>query len=78
MTFAMAGPASQSVLACPMCRAANETDDPQPRAYMYSILFMMGTVTCVFGAVTVVLYKVGQREALAMQTSGLSDAELPS
>ncbi len=31
----------QQASACPMCKAANEEDDAKPRAYMYSILFML-------------------------------------
>ncbi|MEX0716460.1 MAG: hypothetical protein WD066_07735 [Planctomycetaceae bacterium] len=37
----IAGPAMPSAEACPMCKAANETDDRLPRAYMASILFML-------------------------------------
>lgn len=38
VTFALAPPVS----ACPMCKLANEASSRVPRAYMYSILFMMG------------------------------------
>lgn len=38
--------------ACPMCKMALETDDPQPRAYMTSILFMLGMM----GTVSIGVY----------------------
>ncbi len=38
ISLAMAAPVS----ACPMCKVAAEQASRQPRAYMFSILFMMG------------------------------------
>ena len=38
ISLAMAAPVS----ACPMCKVAAEQSARQPRAYMFSILFMMG------------------------------------
>ena len=38
ISLAMAAPVS----ACPMCKVAAESASRQPRAYMFSILFMMG------------------------------------
>jgi LytS/YehU family sensor histidine kinase len=38
ISLAMAAPVS----ACPMCKLAAESSARQPRAYMFSILFMMG------------------------------------
>ena len=43
---------AQPATACPMCAAESEQTDAQPRAYMYSILFMMAmpfTIATVFG-----------------------------
>jgi hypothetical protein len=37
-----ADPFTPAAEACPMCKAANETDSNLPRAYMLSILFMLG------------------------------------
>ena len=65
---------AQSATACPMCAAANESEptDAQPRAYMYSILFMLAmpvTISTVFG---VSFYRlVRQRDAAQ------AGAELP-
>ena len=41
--------------ACPMCKMALETDDPQPRAYMLSILFMLGMIGSMFGGMAALL-----------------------
>ena len=41
VVLSLSGPATSAALACPMCKAANEEDDSKPRAYMYSILFML-------------------------------------
>ena len=38
----------QTADACPNCKVANEDDDRKPRAYMYSILFMLAMPTMVF------------------------------
>jgi hypothetical protein len=38
IALAMAAPVS----ACPMCKLASESASRQPKAYMYSVLFMMG------------------------------------
>lgn len=46
----MFGPVTQPVQACPMCKIANEQDSLLPKAYMYSILFMMGMIFSLAGA----------------------------
>ena len=33
---------SSTAMACPNCKFANETESNRPKAYMYSILFMIG------------------------------------
>lgn len=46
------GPLSTVVQACPGCKTANETESRRPRAYMMSILFMLGmpaTIVTGFG-----------------------------
>lgn len=62
--------ASAPVQACPMCKVANEdTEDPaaaaRPRAYMYSILFMLAMPASIFTAFSVSLYRLSlKRDAL--------------
>jgi hypothetical protein len=65
----------QPSTACPMCAAANESEqtDAQPRAYMYSILFMLAmpvTISTVFG---VSFYRLSRQ-----RDSAQAGAELPS
>jgi hypothetical protein len=38
---AFLGPAITSASACPMCAEANKVDKNRPKAYMYSIIFMI-------------------------------------
>uniref|UniRef100_A0A7C2JZF1 Uncharacterized protein n=1 Tax=Schlesneria paludicola TaxID=360056 RepID=A0A7C2JZF1_9PLAN len=61
---------TSSAMACPMCKMALETDDPQPRAYMTSILFMLGAITTVFAAVAGLLVYVSRREQQALLDAG--------
>ena len=56
--------------ACPMCKMALETDDPQPRAYMLSILFMLGMIGSMFGGVAALLIWLSRRERLVLEAAG--------
>ncbi len=58
----LTGPLAQTVQACPMCKIANEQDALLPRAYMYSILFMMGMMFSLAGGVAFAMYRIGLRE----------------
>ena len=66
-------PAVGTVLACPMCKAANEEDDAKPRAYMYSILFMLTVPATLVSGVTFSLFKMSRNETNALRDAGLSD-----
>ena len=67
-----AAPALPTAQACPMCKLANESGEDEncglvqnarPRAYMYSILFMLGmpaTLTAGFGFGFYRLWRKGQ------------------
>jgi hypothetical protein len=60
ISLAMAAPVS----ACPMCKLAAESSLRQPRAYMFSILFMMGMpmmLTTGFGIAFYRLSRQGDR-----------------
>tara|TARA_R110002095_G_scaffold153846_1_gene133691 strand:+ start:577 stop:891 length:315 start_codon:yes stop_codon:yes gene_type:complete len=52
--------------ACPMCKQLNDTDDNKPRAYMYSITFMLTMPAILFSCFGVVFYRMNQREQAAM------------
>lgn len=70
------GPLVQPVQACPMCKIANEQDSMLPKAYMYSILFMMGMMFSLGGGVGVGMYFLGRRENAALEAleqAGLHD-----
>ena len=61
---------SSTVSACPMCKNALETDSPQPRAYMISILFMMGMIAAVTTAVGILMWRVNRAEKQALIEAG--------
>lgn len=66
----MFGPVTQPAQACPMCKIANEQDSLLPRAYMYSILFMMGTIFSLAGGVAFCVYSLSRRENAAIEALG--------
>lgn len=81
--MALFGPVAQPVQACPMCKIANEQDSLLPRAYMYSILFMMGTMFSLGGGVAFCVYHLSKKENAALEALGQlgaasSSAELGS
>ena len=59
------GPGLSTASACPMCKAANDTDDARPRAYMYSILFMLTVPATIFTSLGVGLYRMNKAESAA-------------
>lgn len=61
---------SNTAWACPMCKLALETDDPQPRAYMVSILFMMGMIFVLFGLVAAGVWWMSRREQRSLEEAG--------
>lgn len=62
-----------AAVACPGCKTANETDELRPRAYMYSILFMLGMPATVFTGFGIAFYRLSRRAALDQQ-----DTDIPS
>lgn len=55
-------PATETAQACPMCKAATEDDADLPRAYMYSILFMLAVPATIFSGIGVSLYRLNKQE----------------
>jgi hypothetical protein len=49
--------------ACPMCKLANESDARLPRAYMYSILFMLGMPATVFSGFSIGFWRLSRKAA---------------
>ena len=64
-------PATNSAEACPMCRVANESAendavrDARPRAYMYSILFMLSMPATLLTGYGFGFYRLHKRQQLA-------------
>jgi hypothetical protein len=52
---------ARTALACPGCKTANETESLRPRAYMLSILFMLGMPATVFTGFGVAFYRMARR-----------------
>jgi hypothetical protein len=75
LSLSAATPAS----ACPMCKLANESDSRLPRAYMYSILFMLGMPASVLGGFSIGFWRLSriaahlQQEAAEQALAGASD-----
>lgn len=75
------GVAAPSVAeACPMCQVANEDDkgDSQlarPRAYMYSILFMLAVPATMFTAFGVSFYRLAKQQNEPLDESLLAGDE---
>lgn len=70
MTLAVtmaSGVMSSESQACPGCKNANETDSLRPRAYMYSILFMLGMPATVFTGFGIAFYRMSRRSMLEQQ-----------
>lgn len=53
-----------------MCKLALETDDPQPRAYMTSILFMLGMVMAMFSTVGALTWWINRHETQSLEAAG--------
>lgn len=57
------GPAVSEATACPMCKEANESDETNslPKAYMYSILFMLSVPATLFTGFGVGFYRLSKK-----------------
>lgn len=59
----LAGPATESAQACPNCKESLSTDDSLPRAYQYSIIFMLTVPATIFTGFGYGFYRLSQRSA---------------
>lgn len=62
-------------LACPNCKLANEADDNKPKAYMYSILFMIGMPATIFTGFGVSFYRMAKKAQAENDAAADSDAD---
>lgn len=67
--FLLWGALAQAVSACPMCNQSIAEEDKLPRAYMMSILFMLGMPATIFTTAGILIYfkiRKFQTEQLAL------------
>lgn len=69
LSVLLAVPSSQ-LWACPLCKFALETSPDEPRAYMISILFMMGTIMTLFSSMAFLLWWVSKQEKMNLTAAG--------
>ncbi|MEQ9406684.1 MAG: hypothetical protein RIK87_03120 [Fuerstiella sp.] len=70
---------SSSATACPNCKFANETESNRPRAYMYSILFMIGMPATIFTGFGISFYRMTKKaQQAALEGTEESSAEAGS
>lgn len=70
------GPLADTARACPMCKEANESqeDDSRPRAYMYSILFMLAMPATLAAGFGIGLYRLSKRRDSLVSSLGSEDS----
>ncbi len=66
--------------ACPNCKTAIESDpnNKQPKAYMYSILFMLSMPAILFGSFGYGLYRLSKKNAALQSLAPLEDEQSPA
>jgi hypothetical protein len=70
-----ADPFASAAQACPMCKAANETDANLPRAYMFSILFMLAVPATVVTSFGIGLYRLSRQRPEELPAEDASQSE---
>jgi hypothetical protein len=58
---ALFGPAIAPAKACPMCAEANKADKNRPKAYMYSIIFMISMPALVCAGFGIGFYRLHRK-----------------
>jgi hypothetical protein len=58
---ALFGPAITTVKACPMCAEANKVDKNRPKAYMYSIIFMISMPAIICAGFGIGFYRLNRK-----------------
>lgn len=59
---ALFGPAITSAQACPMCAEANKVDKNRPKAYMYSIIFMISMPAIICAGFGIGFYRLNRKQ----------------
>lgn len=68
------GPAISTARACPMCAEANKADKNRPKAYMYSIIFMISMPALIFTGFGVGLYRLHRKHAALHENDPFGEA----
>ncbi|TWU09548.1 hypothetical protein CA54_47900 [Symmachiella macrocystis] len=63
-----AGPVVESAQACPNCKEGIKSDDQMPRAYQYSIIFMLTVPATIFTGFSYTFYRLSQQNAAKQQS----------
>lgn len=76
----LTGGLSASAVACPMCSQANESaqgeeENARPRAYMYSILFMMAMPATILAGFGIGFYRLSKKNG---DPADAADANSPA
>lgn len=71
----VAGPLVDVAQACPMCKEANEADSNLPRAYMYSILFMLAVPASVVTGFGIGFYRLSREPGDEMSDEELAELQ---
>jgi hypothetical protein len=66
-----ADPQPQQASACPMCKVANDEDDARPKAYMYSIIFMLSVPAVMVAGITGMLFSLNRKEQKILEEAEL-------
>ena len=78
ITITLFGPIVNAAQACPMCAEANATDENRPKAYMYSILFMLAMPATLLTGFGIGFYRLAKRNGAAESLNDESDRDADS
>lgn len=78
VAFACIMTMSADAYGCPNCKLANESDSALPRAYMYSILFMIGMPATIFTGFGISFYRLSRKAQLEADEGMLPESNTPS
>ena len=83
LALAVLSSAATVAQACPMCKYANEADqhdeaaNRRPKAFMYSILFMLAMPPTIFTVFGISFYRLNKQAEAAAAAENIEPTELP-
>lgn len=69
---------TSSAEACPNCKNANEQNPNRPKAYMYSILFMIGMPATIFTGFSLSFYRMARQAQKQAELQAAEQGEQPT